>query len=154
VERIVVKMPTDAVPIVNNSSMPNVNCQYNIAVALMEGSVSFENSHSSAHMADPQVRAVMQRVQLVADQKLMDPAAPRSGLVEVTLRDGRTVSHFTRFAPGTQENPLDTAGVNRKAQELMEPVLGAKRTEAIIRRVNTLEEVSNMREFTRSLLSV
>jgi 2-methylcitrate dehydratase PrpD len=154
VERIVVKMPTDAVPIVNNSSMPNVNCQYNIAVALMEGSVSFENSHSSGHMADPQVRAIMQRVQLVADQKLMDPAAPRSGLVEVTLRDGRTVSHFTRFAPGTKENPLDTAGVNRKAQELMEPALGAKRTEAIIRRVNTLEEVSNMREFTRSLLSV
>lgn len=153
VERIVVKMPTDAVPIVDNSSMPNVNCQYNIAVALMEGSVSFENSHSSKHMADPQVRAVMQRVQLVADQKLMDPAAPRSGLVEVTLRDGHTVSHFTRFAPGTKENPLNTEGVNRKAQELMEPVLGAKRTEAIIQRVNNLEEVSNMRDVIRSLLN-
>ena len=30
----------------------------------------------------------------------MDPAAPRSGRVEVKLRDGRTVSHFTRHAPG------------------------------------------------------
>ena len=38
----------------------------------------------------------------------MDRDAPRSGLVEVTLRDGRTVNHFTRLAPGTKENPLDT----------------------------------------------
>ena len=33
------------------------------------------------------------------------------------MRDGRTVSHFTRHAPGTKENPLDTAGVNAKARE-------------------------------------
>ena len=46
-----------------------------------------------------------ERVQLIADRELMDPAAPRSGRVEVKLRDGRTVSHFTRHAPGTKENP-------------------------------------------------
>ena len=80
-------------------------------------------------------------MQLVADRALMDPAAPRSGLVEVTLRDGRTVSHFTRHAPGTKENPLDTEGVNAKARALMAPVLGAERTEALIRRVNALEDL-------------
>jgi 2-methylcitrate dehydratase PrpD len=96
----------------------------------------------------------MQRVQAVGDPKLNDPAAPRSGLVEVTLRDGRTVSHFTRFPPGTKENPLDTEGMNAKARGLMEPVLGSKRTEAIIQRVNALEEVGNMRELVRSLLTV
>ena len=77
--------------------------------------------------------------ELVADRALMDPAAPRSGRVEVTLRDGRTVSHFTRHAPGTKENPLDTAGVNAKARSLMAPVLGARRTAAVIERVNALE---------------
>ena len=49
----------------------------------------------------------------------MDPDAPRSGRVEVTLRDGRQVSHFTRFAPGTKENPLNTDGVNAKVRDLM-----------------------------------
>jgi 2-methylcitrate dehydratase PrpD len=93
-------------------------------------------------------------VQVVGDPKLNDPAAPRSGLVEVTLRDGRIVSHFTRFPPGTKENPLDTEGMNAKARGLMEPVLGSRRTEAIIRRVNALEEVGNMRELVRSLLTV
>jgi hypothetical protein len=33
-------------------------------------------------------------------------------------------------------------------------VLGAKRTEAIIQRVNALEEVANVREFVRSLMTV
>jgi 2-methylcitrate dehydratase PrpD len=154
VERIVVRLPEDGPGIVSNSPMPDVNCQYLIATALIDGAVSFANSHSREHMADPQIRAVMQRVQVVGDAKLNDPAAPRSGLVEVTLRDGRTVSHFTRFPPGTKENPVDTEGMNAKARDLMTPVLGAKRTEELIQRVNALEEVSNMRELIRSLLTL
>jgi 2-methylcitrate dehydratase PrpD len=146
VERIVVRLPEDGARIVDNSLMPDVNCQYIIAVALVDGTVSFFDSHSRERMEDPQVRAVKDRVQLVADRSLMNPDAPRSGMVEVTLRDGRTVSHFTRYAPGTKENPLNTQGVNEKARELMAPVLGAERTEAIIQRVNALEELDNVRE--------
>ncbi|MGA2989827.1 MAG: MmgE/PrpD family protein [Candidatus Korobacteraceae bacterium] len=154
VERVVVRLPEDAARIVNNRAMPDVNCQYNIAVALLEGGVSFVHSHSQEHMADPKVRAVMGRVQLVPDRELMVPEAPRSALVEVTLRDGRKVTHFTRFAPGTKQNPLDTKQVNAKARELMTPVLGTKRTEAVIERVTALEEVRSMRELIRSLLTV
>jgi 2-methylcitrate dehydratase PrpD len=146
VERIVVRLPEDGARIVNDRSMPDVNCQHIIAVALVDGTVSFADSHSYERMADPQVRAAKERVTLVPDPALMDPAAPRSGLVEVTLRDGRTVSHFTRHAPGTKENPLDTESVNAKARLLMEPVLGAERTEEIIRRVNALEEIVDVRE--------
>ncbi|MBI2538549.1 MAG: MmgE/PrpD family protein [Deltaproteobacteria bacterium] len=151
VERIVVRLPEDGARIVDNRSMPDVNCQHIIAVALVDGTVTFSDSHSYERMADPQVRAVKERVQLVADRALMDPAAPRSGFVEVTLRDGRTVSHFTRHAPGTRENPLDTEGVNAKARLLMVPVLGAERTEEIIRRVNALEELDDVRELRRFL---
>jgi 2-methylcitrate dehydratase PrpD len=145
VESIVVRLPEDGARIVNNRSMPDVNCQHIIAVALVDGGVSFEDSHSYERMADPKVRAAKERVQLIADRELMDPAAPRSGRVEVKLRDGRTVSHFTRHAPGTKENPLDTERVNEKARLLMAPVLGNERTEGIIRRVNALEELDDVR---------
>ena len=146
VERIVVRLPEDGARVVNDRAMPDVNCQHIIALALVEGTISFEDSHSYARMADPQVRAVKERVQLIADRDLMDPAAPRSGRVEVTLRDGRTVSHFTRHAPGTTENPLDTESVNAKARLLMAPVLGAEQTEGVIRRVNALEALADVRE--------
>ncbi len=146
VERIVVRLPADGARIVDNSSMPDVNLQYIIAVALVDGAVSFADSHSHERMADPQIRTVKERVQLVADGKLVDPAAPRSGMVEVTLKDGRTVSHFTRFPPGTKENPLSTEGLNAKVRDLMAPVLGAERTANLIQRVNALEEVRDVRD--------
>ena len=72
----------------------------------------------------------------------MDPAAPRSARVDVQLRDGRVVSHFTRHAPGTRENPLDTAAVSAKARSLMAPVLGSARTDRVIETVNSLERHS------------
>lgn len=146
VEKIVVRLPEDGARIVNDRAMPDVSCQHIIAVALVEGTVSFEDSHSYERMKDPKVRAAKERVQLVADKALMDPAAPRSGRVEVTLKDGRTVSHFTRHAPGTKENPMDTESVNAKARLLMAPVLGAEQTEGVIRRVNALEELDDVRE--------
>ena len=146
VESIVVRLPEDGARIVDNRSMPDVNCQHVISMALVDGDVSFDDSHSYARMKDPAVLAVKERVQLIADPKLMDPAAPRSGHVEVTLRDGRAVHHFTPHAPGTKENPMDTAAVSAKARKLMEPVLGGARTESLIERVNAIEDVRDCRE--------
>src|SRR5438876_6412178 len=151
VERIVARLPEDGARIVDDRAMPDVNIQYVLATALIDGTLSFDASHSYERMRDPQVLAVKKRVQLVADRTLMDPAAPRSGRVDVTLRDGRTVSHFTRHAPGTKENPLDTAGVTAKARELMMPVIGARRTNAVIERVNTLEHLRSVRELASLL---
>jgi 2-methylcitrate dehydratase PrpD len=151
VKAIVVRLPEDGARVVNNRSMPDVNCQHIIAVALVKGVVSFEDSHSYEQMKDPKVAAVKERVQLIADPALMDPEAPRSGRVEVTLNDGRVVSHFTKHAPGTKENPLDTESVNAKARLLMEPVLGAGKTEEIIQRVNAAETLGAVRELARFL---
>jgi 2-methylcitrate dehydratase PrpD len=146
VDRIVATLPEDGARIVDNRSMPDVNLQYLLAVALVDGTVSFDASHSYDRMKDPQVLDVKRRVELVADRALMDPAAPRSARVEVRLRDGRMVNRFTRHAPGTKENPLDAAGVNAKAKSLMEPVIGTRRTAAVIERVHALEAVGDVRE--------
>jgi 2-methylcitrate dehydratase PrpD len=151
VERIVARLPEDGARIVDNRAMPDVNLQYAIAVALIDGTLSFDASHSYERMQDPQVQRVKQRIQLVADRALMNPDAPRSGRVDVTLGDGRTVSHFTRHAPGTKENPLDTSGVNAKASALMTPILGASRTNAVIERTNSLDQLGSIRELTKLL---
>ena len=41
---------------------------------------------------------------------------------------------------------MDTESVNAKARLLMTPVLGAEQTEGVIRRVNALEELDDVRE--------
>jgi 2-methylcitrate dehydratase PrpD len=146
VERITVRLPEDGARIVNNRSMPDVNCQHMIAMALIDGNVTFASTRSYDRMSDPAVLAVKERVNLVPDPALMDLEAPRSAKVEVILKDGRTLSHFTRHAYGTKQNPMDTESVNAKARELMEPVLGRSRAEAVIERVNRLESVANVQE--------
>ncbi|HEU5255340.1 MAG TPA: MmgE/PrpD family protein, partial [Vicinamibacterales bacterium] len=153
VDRVIVRLPEDGAGIVNDSAMPDVNLQYLIAVALIDGTVSFDASHSFDRMKDQQVLAVKQRVQLVGDRALMDPAAPRSARVDLQLRDGRMVTHFTRFAPGTKENPLDTAAVAEKARSLMAPVLGAQRSDQVIERVNTLDNLASVRDLVRLLVA-
>ena len=146
VARITVRLPRDGAGVVNDRSMPDVNCQHMIAVALMDGAVTFASTHDYGRMSDPATLAVKEKVTLIADPDLMNPAAPRSGKVTATLQDGRTVEHFTPHAYGTKENPMSTADVNAKSLSLLEPALGRERAEAVIQRVNDLERLGNVRE--------
>jgi 2-methylcitrate dehydratase PrpD len=146
VQHVLVRLPADGARIVDNRAMPDVNVQHMVAVALVDGVVTFENSHSYERMQDPRVLAVRERIELVADPALVSVDAPRSGFVEVTLADGRRVNEFVKHAPGTPENPLDTAGVDAKARGLMAPVLGTERCEALIARINALEVLGDVRE--------
>jgi 2-methylcitrate dehydratase PrpD len=152
VRHIVLRLPADGAAIVNDRAMPDVNVQHIVALALVDGRIDFENSHSYERLKDPRVLAVRERIELVADEQLVDAAAPRSGRVDVTLTDGRRVSEFVRHAPGTPENPLDTDGVSEKARILMTPVLGSDKTEGLIARVASLERVEDSREL-RALLT-
>lgn len=152
VTHVLVRLPEDGARIVDNREMSDVNCQHIIALALVDGAITFENSHARERMSDPRVVAMRERVELVADPSLVVPEAPRSGFVELTLRDGRHVSRFVRYPPGTPENPLDTAGVHAKARSLLAPVLGATRADALLERLEALETVADMREL-RPLLS-
>ena len=151
VERITVRLPQDGAGIVNDRSMPDINCQHMIAMALVDGDVTFASTHSYQRMSDPAVLAVKERVNLVADPDLMDPEAPRSARVAVALKDGTTIEQFTPYAFGTKQNPMPTNTVNAKVRALLEPVLGATRTETVIQRVNALEDTALVRELLPSL---
>jgi 2-methylcitrate dehydratase PrpD len=145
VRSIRVKLPTDAVGIVGNSAMPDVNCQYLVALALIKGTVSFADSHSESLMNSPAVLQVRRKVQVMADAALMDPKAPRGAIVEVTSADGRQVGHHTKYPPGSVQNPLSMEALAAKARDLMEPVLGRAKAAALIRQLSELENLGEVR---------
>jgi 2-methylcitrate dehydratase PrpD len=145
VKSIMIKLPTDAVGIVGNSAMPDVNCQHLVAVAVLKGAVSFVDSHDVALMKAPSILALRQKIQLTGDAALMDPAAPRGAVIEVTLADGRRIDHHTQFPPGTKENPLSTDAVAAKARDLMAPVLGAAKTDKLITQLSEVEKLDDIR---------
>ncbi|MGJ4925607.1 MmgE/PrpD family protein [Bradyrhizobium sp. HKCCYLS2038] len=153
VRSILVRLPTDAMGIVGDSAMPDVNCQHLVALALVKGAVSFADSHDVALMRDPTILEQRAKVTLAGDKGLMDPAAPRGAVVEVTLTDGRRVDHFTKYPPGTRENPLSTEAVSAKTRDLLMPVLGSEKTEMLIDMVGHLEMIDDVGRLCRLLVA-
>jgi len=151
VEHILLRLPEDGARIVDNRAMPDVNVQHIMAVALVDGFIDFENSHSFERMTDPQVVAARERIELIADPELAVVEAPRSGFVEVTTTDGRTENLFVSHAPGTPENPLDTEGVASKTRILVAPILGTEKTEGLIGAVDAIEDIEDIRSLREYL---
>ena len=71
----------------------------------------------------------------------------------MTLTDGRTFGHDTKFPPGTPENPLGAQAVADKARDVMTPVLGAHKAQRLIDVIDRLESLSEVRSL-RSLFTL
>jgi 2-methylcitrate dehydratase PrpD len=153
VQSILVRLPTDAMGIVGDSAMPDVNCPHLVALALVKGAVSFADSHDAALMHDTTILAQRAKVKLMGDPALTDPAAPRGAIVEVTMTNGRKVEHLTKFPPGTKENPLSTEAVSAKTRDLITPVVGSERADKLIEQINNLEKLDDMRLLRPQLIA-
>jgi 2-methylcitrate dehydratase PrpD len=92
-----------------------------------------------------------EKVQLVADEELERSGQRFQGLVEITLKDGRTLREHVINCRGRPENPMSPEEVEKKAAWLMEPVLGKRNVDQIIESIRRIETVSNVRNLTNLL---
>ena len=152
VDRIVARLPEDGARIVDDREMPDINIQHVLAMAVVDGEVTFASTHSYERMRDPEVLSIRSRVELVADQTLVELEFPRQAVIQVSTRDGRVLSHHTKAPPGNVQNPMTSEQVNSKARDLITPVLGSERAENLIDRLQNLEAVEDVTEL-RPLLS-
>jgi len=117
-------------------SLPYVICQ-----ALLYGSVRL-NAFSEQRLADPQTRALMQRVTLRADPKLSAGfPSMRAARVRITLDDGRVLEHFSPYRKGDPEAPLSDAELNDKFDELVAPVIGSEQATRLREKLWRLDEL-------------
>ena len=96
-------------------------------------------------LADPDVRALMKKIECVADAEL-SKAFPRqrAARVEIELADGRKLAHFQPTRKGDPEMPLTDAELNDKYLELAAPVLGEAKARALLKRLWRLETEKNV----------
>jgi 2-methylcitrate dehydratase PrpD len=92
-----------------------------------------------------------EKVQLIGDEEMERSGERFQGLVEITLRDGRTLREHVINCRGRPENPMSPEEVEKKAAWLMEPVLGKKNVDQIIDSVRRIETLSNVRDLTHLL---
>jgi len=146
IAKLVVRVDPRSASIVNNRPMPDINMQHMLAVMLLDGTATFHAAHDVKRMRDPRVVAIKQRIELAAMPALTDARPRRQGIVEITTHDGRTLTHRTYAVRGTADNPMSRQEVEDKARDLLAPVLGAKRTQALIETIWNIERLRNARE--------
>jgi 2-methylcitrate dehydratase PrpD len=135
-------VPAVEAHIVDDRAMPDICLQHLMAVLMLDGGLTFASTHDYARMADPEVRGLRARIRLAADPNL----PRRAGAVELASARTGTLRHETVHVRGTAANPMTEAEVAAKARDLMAPVLGPRRSKALIDRILALESVADMRE--------
>jgi 2-methylcitrate dehydratase PrpD len=156
VKSIAVRLPEGPLRTVNNRNMPEINLQHILAVALLDGGITFETAHSYERMNDPQVIQLKERITLVGDPELGTDEFNRKGIVpgivDVTTEEGSKLTEHVVGVSGAADNPMTTEEVENKCRELLIPVLGEDRTQKLIGTIAALESLPNVRQL-RSLLS-
>ena len=146
VEKLVVRVSITGANTVGDREMPDICMQHMCAVMLLDGIATFESAHDLKRMKNAKVLAVRKRIELIGDEALQKKLPQRQGIVEITLKDGRTVSHHTEAVSGTPDNPMTRAEVDEKCYHLMAPVLGAKKSRTLCDTIWQLEKLTDARQ--------
>ncbi len=149
IKTIHVTIPDDRFTIVNNREMPDVCLQHLLALALVDGGVSFASCHDHSRMQDSRVLAVRKKITPVPSPELTRARPARQAIVEIELNDGRSLRHHTQAVLGTPDNPMSLADVENKAAELIAPVLGERRSGELIAAIDKLDAVQNITELRK-----
>jgi 2-methylcitrate dehydratase PrpD len=152
VERVVVRIPESGARTVNNRRMPDVNVQYMVSSILLNGKLTFESAHDYNRLQDPRLQELKQRVELIPDRELERAGSRFQGLIEVTLKEGKTLREHVSNCRGRPENPMSPEEVEKKAAWLMEPVLGKAKTDQIIDSIRRIETLGSVRELTKLMM--
>lgn len=149
---VTVRLSQESLTVINNRDMPNINLQYLLAVALLDGTITYETTLSYERMNDPAIQALKNLVQLVHEPKFDDPRLKRQAIVEVVTRKGDQWSEQVENVRGTPGNPMTRNEVEEKFLDLASPILGKERAKKLAEKIWNLEKIGNMRK-VRPLLA-
>jgi 2-methylcitrate dehydratase PrpD len=130
----------------DNRPMPDINMQHLCAVMLMDGTVTFKSSHDEKRFRDPKILEFRKKIDLQGDDGLTRAMPARQAIVELALRDGRTLRHHTKAVRGTAENPMTRAEVDAKSYDLVAPAMGKTRARRLCDQIWQLEELPDVRK--------
>jgi 2-methylcitrate dehydratase PrpD len=145
VQKVIVRVAKTEASVVNNRDIPDICLQHMIAVMLIDGTASFAAAHDVARMKDPEVLGQRAKVELVPDDELEKRLPAREATVDVVLSGDRRFSEHVSAVRGTAQNPMTKDEVVAKCRDLMAPVLGAERCDALTEFVLNFEAQADLR---------
>lgn len=114
---IVHRVKADRAPVIDNNPLKSHCAQYVMAVAAVRGKIE-PGDILEDRRADPRIRDLSARTRLVGDPAMDAWPAQAPAVVEVTTRDGRTLTARVDWAKGRRENPMTKADLEGKFMAL------------------------------------
>jgi 2-methylcitrate dehydratase PrpD len=144
VDRIVLRFPKSGAHMIDGHPLRSHCAQYILPVGLVFGRVIIDDILID-RKRHPEVARLGQGMRVVHDPEL-DPGYPErySSVVELMLRDGRTLSRRVDHARGTRENPLGADEVRAKYLRLTRPALPRRRAEAIMAAIEAIDRAPDL----------
>ena len=152
VHKVTITMPDDRIHIVDNRDMPDVCAQHLCALAIVDGTVTFDSTHDESRMHDAALVAVRSKVALVPSAELTVARPARQAIVEIETSHGK-FRHHARAVRGTPENPMSADEIEAKALDLVTPVIGRGRGEQLIEACRDLPSLGSMRDLQPLLIA-
>jgi len=119
-----------------------------IVVRGRSGLASFDD----AAVADPQIQALAQRVEMHEEPSFTARyPAEQPVVLSATLRDGTVHEGACTVTKGEPTRPHTEAELGAKFRELGEPIWGAATTAALLEGLGAVETIGDFRRFTRGL---
>jgi 2-methylcitrate dehydratase PrpD len=124
---------------------------FNVALGLLKKRVVFPDFNEQTFAA-PEVCRLMNLITCAVDPAL-DAQYPENwpARVEITLKDGRTLTAETTHAKGDPRNPLTEDEVIAKHRSLVTGVVDPQTDDRILQFVHELERQPTFRELTEAL---
>lgn len=135
---------------VQKTMAARLSVPYCVAAALVDGEIT-QKQFSPARYEDPAVRAMLEKVEVIADPDL-NPLYPEKfpARVIVTLRNGQTREATFMYPKGDPKNPLSRAELLTKFRGNLDGVTSAARAETLIALIEDLEN-ADMAALTHAL---
>ena len=150
VGRVAVTIDEQGARTVNKRRMASINIQHLMAMMLVDGEITFASAHDNERVGDPMVLSLKKRIEL-AESPELSRAKTTQAVVEIITRGGERFRYHTRAVRGSATNPMKRDEVALKSRDLLVPILGIRRTEALIDTIWNIERIEDVRDLRRLL---
>jgi len=142
IEQITLRFPAQGAPVIDNNELKSHNAQYILPVLAVKGDVQIDDILFERR-ENEEIKRLYYNTKVIHDEEL-SPLFPRSyaSIVELKLKDGRTLSKRVDYARGTPQNPMSFDEVVQKFRKLASEVLTEIQVDQIVRFVDQIEKRS------------
>ena len=124
---------------------------FSMAIRLLRGGNGLFD-YREEDLADPRFLGLARKVRIHVDQLCEEERSTinaRSGVVTVTLRDGKRLTQKVTYAKGHPMNPLTDDEMTAKFRSIVAPTLGEARTDTLVERLWGIEDLPDAGELIR-----